>query len=96
MGFMISFTGIITFPARKSDNLVDGLSDLQRVVRDIPLESIMVETDAPYLSPEPYRGKRNEPWHVRFIAQKVAEIKGISEEDVVKITTKNAKRLFGI
>jgi len=95
-GFLISFTGIITFAPRKKDPLINGLSPLQEVVRQIPLESIMAETDAPYLSPEPYRGKRNEPWHVEFVAKKIAEIKGISFEEVCEVTTKNAEKLFGI
>lgn len=95
-GFLISFTGIITFSPRKKDLLVGGLSPLQEVVRQLPLESIMIETDAPYISPEPYRGKRNEPWQVEFVARKIAEIKKISFEEVCEVTTKNAEKLFGI
>jgi TatD DNase family protein len=96
LGFYISFTGVITFPPRKSDNAPDGLSPLQRVVRDLPLDRILVETDAPYLTPEPYRGKRNEPGYVKFTAQKIAELKSISFDEVANATTANAKRLFGI
>ncbi len=96
IGFLISFTGIITFPPRKKDLLVDSLSPLQYVVQQLPLESIMIETDAPYISPEPYRGKRNEPWQVEFVARKIAEIKKISFEEVCEVTTKNAEKLFGI
>ena len=97
MGFMISFTGIITFPPKKKDSVdSEGLSELQQVVRDLPLEHLMVETDAPYLTPIPRRGKRNEPWMVVHVAEKIAEIKKIDVEDVIEVTGKNAERLFGI
>jgi len=91
--FYISFTGIITFPPRKGEG---DLSAVQKVVRELPLERMLVETDAPYLTPIPYRGKRNEPWYVQFVAQKVAELKGISVEEVAEATTANAKALFGL
>lgn len=93
LGFYISFTGIITFPPRKTEG---EFSALQRVVQALPLESILVETDAPYLTPVPHRGKRNEPAYVRHVAAKVAELKGISLEEVERVTTENAKKLFGI
>ena len=96
LGFLISFTGIVTFKARAKDRLESGLSPLQEVVRLLPLESIMVETDAPYISPEPLRGQRNEPWHVIHIAKKIAELKGVSLEEVIEVTNENAKRMFGI
>ncbi len=113
LGFLISFTGVITFPPRKSDfpgTLVPSeadtdatkvagnrvLSPLQQVVRDLPLEHIMIETDSPYLTPVPHRGERNEPWMVEFVAQKISELKGISVQEVARVTTENAKRLFGI
>jgi len=95
LGFLISFTGIITFPPRKNENQV-SLSPLQQLVRDIPLESIMIETDAPYLAPVPHRGKRNEPLYVRHVAEKIAEFKNISVEEVAKVTLENAKKLFGL
>jgi len=69
---------------------------LQEVVRRIPLEKILLETDSPYLAPEPYRGKRNEPAYIRKTAEKVASLKGLSFEDVCRITSLNAKILFGI
>ncbi len=94
MGFITSFTGIITFPPKKSSG--EALSDLQRVVKETPLEYMMLETDAPYLTPIPYRGKRNEPWYVRYVAEKVAELKGISVEEVATKTTATAKRIFNI
>lgn len=93
IGFLTSFTGIITFPPRKSEG---EISPLQQVVRDCPLEMMMLETDAPYLTPIPHRGERNEPWMVEFVAQKIAELKGITVEEVDRVTTANAERLFGI
>lgn len=88
LGFLISFTGIITFD-KKAENL-------QQIAKTIPLEKIMVETDCPYLAPEPHRGQRNEPAYVEFIARKIAEIKGIDYEEVAKQTTENAIKLFGL
>jgi len=85
LGFMISFTGILTF----SD-------EIQQIARELPMESIMVETDAPYLSPAPNRGKRNEPVFVKHIAHKLAEIKGLSYEQVAEQTTENAIRFFDL
>lgn len=93
VGFLISFTGIITFPPRKDEGAV---SPLQRVVRELPLESILVETDSPYLTPVPFRGKRNEPAYVRFVAEMVAYLKGVSFDDVARVTSQNAARLFRI
>ena len=87
MGFYLSIPGTVTF----------GKSTVQQeVVRRIPLEKILLETDCPYLAPEPYRGKRNEPAFVRKTAEKVAELKGLSLEDVARITSLNAKLLFGV
>lgn len=85
MGFFISFTGIITFTDKYDETL-----------KNIPLDKIMVETDAPYLAPVPHRGERNEPLYVKYIAQKIADIKNIPFEDVAEQTTKNAKKFFGI
>lgn len=93
IGFLTSFTGIITFPPRKSEG---PISPLQSVVADCPLEMMILETDSPYLTPEPHRGERNEPWYVQFVAAKVAELKGISVEEVDRVTTQNAEKLFGI
>lgn len=86
-GFYISFTGIITF--KKAD-------DLREVVKMVPLERMMVETDSPFLAPVPHRGKTNEPSFVKYIAEKVAEIKGLSFEEVVNTTTQNSKNFFQI
>ncbi len=87
MGFYISFTGILTFP---------GAEGLREVARDLPDERILMETDAPYLSPLPHRGKRSEPAFVVEVAQKLADIKGLTLTDVARITTLNAKTLFGM
>jgi len=86
MGFYVGFTGIITF-GRNADLV-------REVVKAIPLDKILVETDCPYLAPNPYRGKRNEPSYVEFVARKVAEIKGVSLEEVASKTTESAIKLF--
>lgn len=85
LGFYISFSGIITF--KKAE-------ELREVVKYVPIERILVETDAPYLAPVPYRGKRNEPAFVAHTAQMVAELKGISVDDVAAKTTENFFQLF--
>ena len=87
MGFYLSFNGIVTFKNAK---------EVQEVAKKIPLERILLETDAPYLTPEPYRGQRNEPSYVEYVAGKIAELKNISLEEVAEVTTNNARRLFGI
>ncbi len=84
---MISFTGIITFPKTRK---------LEEVVKKTPLDRMMVETDAPYLAPQLVRGKRNEPRYVRYVADRVAEIKGVTFEEVASITTANAEKFFGL
>ncbi|MEI7741888.1 MAG: TatD family hydrolase [bacterium] len=93
-GFYIGFGGVITFPAKKSNPEVQ--ESLWKAVRETPLESIIIETDAPYLAPNEMRGKRNEPDYVRFVAEKIAELKGISYEKVARATTDNAIKLFGL
>jgi len=84
LDILLSFTGIVTFKNSTLDN----------IIKEIDLSKIMIETDSPYLTPIPYRGKRNEPSYVYFIAKKIAEIKGISIEQVANHTTKNALNLF--
>ena len=86
-GFCISIPGVVTFK---------NAHELQEVVATIPLERILIETDCPYLSPEPYRGKRNEPSYVVQVAEKIAELKGLALKDVARVTTLNAKRIFGL
>lgn len=83
LGFYVSIPGIVTFA-----------KNVQEAVRDIPLAQMVVETDAPYLAPKPYRGKRNEPAYVAETARAIAEIKGVSVDEVTAVTTQNAKSLF--
>jgi TatD DNase family protein len=85
LGFYLSFTGIITFKNAHA---------LREVARKIPLESMFVETDSPYLTPVPHRGKRNEPAYVRFVAEVIAHLKNISLEDTASVTTANVRALF--
>ena len=86
-GYYISFSGIVTFK---------NAGELREVVKKIPLDRILVETDSPWLAPVPYRGKQNEPKNVYEVAQCVAEIKGISLEELADITTNNFFNLFKI
>lgn len=86
LGFSIGFTGPITY--RKAE-------DLREVARSIPLESILIETDAPFLPPEPYRGQRNEPAYVRLVAEKIGAVRDEAFSAVAQKTTQNAQRLFG-
>lgn len=86
LGVHISFTGIITFKNSTYDD----------VVRTVPIEQLMLETDSPFLTPHPFRGKRNDPSHIPLIAEKVAELKQMSVEDVQRITTENAIRFFDL
>ena len=87
LGFYISFSGIVTF---------NSASDLREVVRQVPLERLLVETDSPWLAPVPHRGKQNEPQYVLEVAQCVADLKGVSLEQLAEITTQNFHRLFKI
>jgi len=90
-GLYIGINGIVTFKPRKGD-LPER--DIVRIVAQLPLERILVETDAPYLAPTPYRGQRNEPAYVEEVARKIADIKGLTLDEVAKITTENARKLF--
>lgn len=84
-GFTLSFTGVVTFT-----------HDYDDVIRQTPIEMIMTETDSPYVSPKPYRGKRNEPVYVQEITRRIAEIKGLDPEVVAETIIANAKRVFKI
>lgn len=85
LGMYLGVGGVVTF--RNAKNIA-------RVIRDIPLETVVLETDAPYLAPEPFRGKRCDSSMIKYTAQKVAEIKGISIDEVLRITKLNAMNLF--
>jgi TatD DNase family protein len=85
MGGWISFSGILTFPRS---------SELREIARDVPLDRLLVETDAPYLAPVPFRGKRNEPAWVAHTAKVLAELRGLTPEAVADLTTANFRRLF--
>ena len=88
LGFYIGIDGPITF---KNNN-----TELIKIVKNIDLKNILIETDSPYLTPKPFRGKMNEPANVRYVAEKIAEIKNVDLSEVIKQTTKNAKKLFKI
>ncbi|HEB49993.1 MAG TPA: TatD family deoxyribonuclease [Desulfobulbus sp.] len=85
LGFYISIPGIVTFK---------NAAELQQVVREVPMERIILETDGPFLSPVPFRGKRNEPAFLVYTAAKVAELKGLPLEEVARLTTENTETLF--
>lgn len=85
LGFYISFAGPVTFKNSKNAN---------EIISMVPNDRILIETDSPYLSPEPLRGKRNDPRNVKYIARKITEVKGITLEEVADITYNNAKRIF--
>ena len=87
LGFYISFAGPITFKNSKNAN---------EIIEMVPNDKMLIETDSPYLAPEPVRGTRNDPRNVKYIAQKIADVKGISIEEVAKITYENAEKVFGI
>lgn len=87
MGYFIGVGGVVTFKNAKK---------LKETVKEIPLESIVLETDCPYLAPEPFRGKRNCSLYISYVAEKIAELKGISAEEVIRQTEENAKQLYQI
>lgn len=87
MGLYIGFTGIITFPKAE---------DLREVVKFVPIDRILIETDSPYLAPQKYRGDRNEPIYVEEVANEIAKIKNLDIEDVISATWENAKNIFNI
>ncbi|MBO0439228.1 TatD family hydrolase [Candidatus Enterococcus ikei] len=85
MGMHISLSGVVTFKKAL---------EVQEVAKAVPLDRLLVETDAPYLAPVPYRGKRNEPGYTRYVVEKIAELREVPFEEIAKQTTKNAHRLF--
>ncbi len=99
-GFYLGFNGIISFPpSSASRRTMEGqapTSNLEEVIKNMPLDKLLLETDAPYLSPVPHRGQRNESSYLKFIAEKIAEIRNVTVEEIAKQTTENTKQLFGI
>lgn len=87
MGYYFGIGGVLTFKNAKK---------LKEAVAYIPLDRILLETDSPYLAPEPFRGKRNSSLYLPYVVSEMASIKGISEEEIIRITTENTKQLFGI
>ena len=87
LGFYLSFTGIVTFK---------NAGPLREVVRKLPLDRMLVETDSPYLAPVPHRGKRNEPAFVRLVAETIAQVRDMPVDEVARVTSLNAELLFGI
>ena len=87
LGLHISFSGVVTFKKAL---------DVQEAAMAVPLERMLVETDAPYLAPVPYRGKRNEPGYTRYVVEKIAELRQLTFEEVAEQTRVNAHRLFRI
>ena len=87
MGFYIGIGGVVTFKNAKK---------LKDVAAAIPIEKIVLETDCPYMAPEPYRGKRNQSSYIRYVAEKIAELKEMSQDEVIAVTEKNARDLYGI
>ncbi len=86
LGFYLSFTGTITYPKNEA---------IREIISHIPIDRMLIETDCPYLSPQKFRGKRNEPSYVRYTAEKLAEIKQLTVEDVARVTSRNCYNLFG-
>ena len=87
LGFLLSFSGVITF---------QNATMLRDIVKTVPMDRILVETDSPYLTPAPHRGKRNEPAYVRLVAEKIAAIQGMTTDQVAELTSQNARRVFKI
>ncbi len=87
LGFYISLAGPVTFKKSKTS---------KEVAKVVPLDRLLIETDSPYMAPEPYRGRRNEPKYVKYVAETIAELRGISFEELAEKTSENAKKLFRI
>lgn len=86
-GYYIAIGGIVTFKKATT---------LHEVAKEVPLNKLMLETDCPYLAPVPFRGKENQPAYIKYVAEEIAKLRGISEEEVAEITTKNAEKVFKI
>lgn len=96
MGCFISFNGIITYKPRKERKPGQSDPGLLEAVELVPLDKILIETDCPYLAPEPVRGSRNTPLNVKYVATELAKIKNVSEQEVVETTTATARSVFNI
>jgi len=94
LGLFIGLTGVITFPAKKLKP--QPTLDILEVVEKTPLEKIVIETDSPYLAPQAYRGQKCEPWMVEEVAKKIAEVRNLTLEEVLSLTTNNAQKLFNL
>jgi len=87
LGFLVSFAGNSTFPK---------MQDLRNVAREVPLDRMLIETDSPFLAPQPYRGKRNEPAYVAEVAKALATVRNLAPEEIAAATAANFRRLFRI
>ena len=87
MGYLLGIGGVVTFKNAKK---------LKEVVKAVPLSHIVLETDCPYLAPEPNRGKRNESSNLIYVAQTIAELKGTTTEEVIAVTEENARKFYGL
>ncbi len=87
MGFYIGVGGVVTFKNGRK---------LQETVKETPIDRILLETDCPYLAPEPFRGKRNNSAYIKYVAERIAELKGLTYDEVLEITEQNARRFYGI
>ncbi len=92
LGFYLGFTGVVTFPAKKLDPKPQ--ENLLEVLKKMPLDRILLETDSPYLAPQAFRGQRSEPWMVEEVVKTIAKIKGLSYDEVATATYENTLRLF--
>ncbi len=93
LGFYIGFTGAVTYVKRIT---LTSEPEIFKVIKNMPLDKILIETDCPYLSPVPHRGERNEPLFVKYVAEKIAEVREVDVREIEKVTSGNARRLFGI
>ena len=86
-GFYIAIGGVVTFKNAKK---------VKEVAKTVPLDKLLLETDAPYMTPVPFRGKENQPAYVKFVAEEIAQLRGVSFEEIAEATTANAKKLLKI
>lgn len=94
LGFYVGFTGIVTYYKDRSE--FNGEPEIYKVIKNMPIDRMLIETDCPFLAPVPERGKRNEPLFVKHVAKKIAHIRNVNILEIEKATSENAKKLFGI